>query len=140
MAEPNIALESLPDEARVFARYLVDRVPPPELIERYADVNRRLLAAPAEGADAALLAFARRHSWSLPFLDAACALLRPGGLLRVKILVMAAVLETSREFAEDFLPRDTRPAPLILGLGALGLTGVMHTLLGIPLYAIAVRS
>jgi hypothetical protein len=38
-------------------------------------------------------------------LDAVLALLRPQSLLRARLLVMAAILETTPAHAADFLPR-----------------------------------
>src|SRR5436190_1407965 len=88
----------------------------------------------------ALVAFARRHAWSVSLLDAASGLLRPGSLLRNKILLMAAILETSPAFADEFLPRDARPLRLLLALLAHGTLAVARAALGAVVYAAAVRS
>ena len=89
---------------------------------------------------AALVAFARRHPWSVSLLDAASGLLRPGSLLRNKILLMAAILETSPTFADEFLPRDARPLGLLLALVAHGTVAVARAALGAVVYAAAIRS
>jgi len=73
-------------------------------------------------------------------LDAASGLLRPGSLLRNKILLMAAILETSPAFADEFLPRDARPLGLLLALVAHGTVAVARAALGAVVYAAAVRS
>src|SRR5207249_3660259 len=83
---------------------------------------------------------ARRHPWSVSLLDAASGLLRPGSLLRNKILLMAAILETSPAFADEFLPRDARPLGLLLALVAHGTVAVARAALGAVVYAAAVRS
>jgi hypothetical protein len=127
-------------EARVFGRYLVGRLPPDELIERYAEANRVLFTEPADAADVAVVRFARRHPWSVPFLDAAAGLRRPGGLLRSKVLVMAAILETSPAFADEFLPHTVPSAALVLCVGVYGLLAVMQAAVGILLYAATARS
>ncbi len=77
---------TLEAEARILARYLVDRDPSPAIAARYADAVRTLFPgetpAPAEQA---LAAFALRHPWALPGLDSVAALLQRGGLLRRRV-------------------------------------------------------
>ena len=131
---------SLQTEASVLARYLVGRNPPQELIERYERANGALLTEPVEQRDVAVVAFVGRYPWSVPFLDAASGVFRPDGLLRRKILAMAAILETSPEFADEFLPRSAPRAALVLRLCILGFVALSYTLLGSVLYAAAVRS
>ena len=127
-------------EGRLFGRYLVGRMPPPELVERYREANRILLGGTAPGSDAAVIAFARRHPWSIPFLDGAAGLLRPGSLLRNKILVMAAVLEASPAFAEEFLSRTVHPVSLVLRVLGLATLAVVRAAVGVLVYAAAARS
>ncbi len=133
-------LRGLEGEARVFGRYLVGREPPDELVERYRAANAAIFTEPVGPEDAALVAFVRRHAWSVSLLDAASGLLRPGNLLRNKILLMAAILETSPAFADDFLPRNTGPLRLLLGVFAHGTVAVARAVLGAVVYAAAIRS
>ena len=133
-------MEPLEREAVHFARYLVGRDPPAELVARYARANRLLFRRPASEADEALVAFVRRHPWSVSLLDAACGWLRPGARLREKIVVMAAVLETTPEFADEFLPHTAGPAALITRLAGLGLVAAARALLGALLLPIALRA
>ena len=100
------------------------------------------MTSPARPREASVVGFVRRHPWSAAPLDAASGLLAPRGLLRAKVLIMAAVLETSREFAGEFLPseRPLGPARLVAALAGLGLVGVVQVLLGAALYPIAIRS
>ena len=127
-------------EGRLFGRYLVGREPPRELVERYREANRILLGGTAPGSDAAVIAFARRHPWSISFLDGAAGLLRPGSLLRNKILVMAAVLEASPVFTEEFLSRTVHPVSLVLRVLGLGTLAVVRAAVGVLVYAAAARS
>ena len=127
-------------EGRLFGRYLVGREPPRELVERYREANRILLGGTAPGSDAAVVAFARRHPWSIPFLDGAAGLVRPGSLLRNKILVMAAVLEASPAFAEEFLSRTVHPVSLVLRVLGLATLAVVRAAVGVLVYAAAARS
>lgn len=140
MQEPLERQRELEDEARTFGRYLVGRIPPAELVARYCEAMSVLLAEPASPRDAALLAFARRHPWSLSCLDAAAGLLERDGLLRSKLLVLTAVLETSPTFADEFLPRGASLARLLSGLGVAGVAAVLRLALGLLLWPLAVRS
>ncbi len=61
----------LEGEARLFARYLVGSIPGEGLIARYVEACRTLFPEPGSARDEALLAFARRHSWSVSLLGGA---------------------------------------------------------------------
>lgn len=130
----------LESEARLFTRYLVGREAPDELVARYRDASRALFYEPVDAREAAVVAYVHRHPASLPFLEAASALLRPGSLLRNKVLMMAAVLETSPAFANDFLPRNVSLTGLVLRVVASGTAAVLRTLVGAALLAAASRS
>jgi hypothetical protein len=126
-------------EAVLFARYLVGVDPPGALVERYDRACATLFPDPPTRDDAAVLAFALRHPRSIPALDAACALLRPGALLRRKILVMTAVLETTPDGAATFLPRARSPIGLALTIIGVGATAVVHTAAGLVVLYLAQR-
>jgi len=132
--------EALDLEARAFGRYLVGRTPPAELVARYRAANETLFTEPVSGEDAAIVAFARRHRWSVGPLDAATGLFRPGSALRNKILVMAAILEATPAFADEFLLPPVRPLALLLRVTGLGLATVARTLLGVALLPLAARA
>jgi hypothetical protein len=126
-------------EARLFARYLVGREPSPAHVERYVAACRTHFPGPLAPEDAALLAWIRRRPWSIGMLDAACGLLRPGGALRNRVLLMAAILETSPEFADDFLPRQSGPLALVVRVGVAGVVAVANALAGAVLLQLATR-
>lgn len=126
-------------EARLFARYLVGRDPSPVHVERYVAASRTHFPDPPAADDAAVLAWIRRHPWSVGLLDAASGLARPGGALRNRILLMAAVLETSPEFADDFLPHQPGPLALILRIGVAGTIAVASAVAGLLLLQMAKR-
>ncbi|MGH7896211.1 MAG: hypothetical protein ACREQL_16215 [Candidatus Binatia bacterium] len=131
--------DALAVEARLFGRYLVGCEPEPALVDRYRAANRALFAAPLPAEDVAVVAFVRRHPWSIGFLDAASGLLRPGGLLRNKILLMAAILETTPEHADQFLPRHVGPVALVVRVGAAGTAAVVEALVGTVLHTVVAR-
>jgi hypothetical protein len=127
-------------EARLFARYLVGRVPPPDLVERYRDASRTIWGGGAAPAEDALLTFVHRHPWAVGPLDAATSLLRPGGLLRSRILTMAAILEASPAFADDFLPRSVSKGALAWQILASGAAASLQALIGLVLLPLARRA
>jgi hypothetical protein len=127
-------------EALLFARYLVGRVPPPDLVQRYRDASRTIWAGGAAAAEEALVTFVRRHPWAVGPLDAATSLLRPGGLLRSKILTMAAILEASPAFADDFLPRSVSTGALVWQIVAGGAAAGTQALIGLVLLPFARRA
>ena len=143
---PRAVSERLPDddgfqaEALIFARYLVGRVPAAEVVARYRDACRALWPDAPAPADGRRLAFVRRHPWSVGPLDAAAALLDPAGRLRSKVLVMAALLETTTQHADDFLPRTLGLPALFLRLAVSGTLAVAAALLGALLWPLAGRS
>ena len=127
-------------EARIFGRYLVGRTPTPDIVARYCDASRALWqGAPGPG-DAERLAFVRRHPWSVGPLDAAAALLDPGGQLRSKVLVTAAILEATPAHADDFLPRSVSVPALFWRLAVSGTVAFALAMLGALLWPLAGRS
>ncbi|HWP66228.1 MAG TPA: hypothetical protein VNO26_09970 [Candidatus Limnocylindria bacterium] len=128
------------EEAAIFARYLVGRAAPPAVVARYRDATARLFPEPPSPRDRALLAFVVRHPWSAGGLDAAAALVAPTSQLRQRLLLMAALLETTPEGADEFLPREPGRGELAWRLPAIGLTAAGRLLLGLALYPIAARA
>jgi hypothetical protein len=125
------------EEAAIFARYLVRSAAPADVVARYREAVGRLFPGPDGARDRALLAFVHRHPWSVGCLDAAAALLAPGSRLRQRLLVMAALLETTPDGAAEFLPREPTLGELALRLPAIGLGAVGRLLVGLVLFPIA---
>jgi hypothetical protein len=125
------------EEAAIFARYLVRSAPPTDVVVRYREAVRRLFPEGDGARDRALLAFVGRHPWSVGCLDAAAAFVAPGSRLRQRILVMAALLETTPDGAAEFLPREPTLRALVLRLPVIGLGAVGRLLVGLLLFPIA---
>ena len=126
-------LHHLHHEAAALGRYLLGRPAPAEALGRYVEGSLRLFEGSGSREDLAIVDFVRRHSWSLPPLDAACGLLRPQSLLRQKLILMLAILETIPEVASDFLPVP-RPRALVVGrLLTAGLVAGLKTAVGLLL-------
>lgn len=124
----------LEKEGRLLARYLIDREPPQDMIERYVSANRKLgtdMAMPSTGK---IMEFAMTQPWSIPFLDAAAGVIQPDFLLRKKIYIMAAVLEASPMFADQFLPQNLTSFKLISILLVNSVTAGIKIIIGVPMF------
>jgi hypothetical protein len=124
----------------VFGRYLLGRDGtglPAAILERYARACGLLFADVTDRRDLAVVLFARRHPWSLPFLDGASALLRPESLLRGKLILMLALLETSPDHAGAFLPAPRSWAACVTRVAARGALGALRAALGLLLLPLA---
>lgn len=126
--------QNLEAEARLFARYLLDRDAPSEMIERYVGAHASIGLGAADPLDKRILDFMRKQPWSIGLLDATLALLSPASLARRKILLMAAILEASPRFAGEFLPVAVPVPSLVLKLAWIGISSGFKFALGIPLF------
>lgn len=166
----------LEKEARLYGRYLVDREPSQEIVERFVEACGELgvtatlessaagsgaesaqqgaggyVTATAEsgvgglrgahpgsrvahpGSSAGMTRFCLAHPWSLPFLDAGCALIRPEAALRRKIYIMAAVLEASTQYTDKFLPADLPGPAFLVRVAVNGMIACVKAAIGVPL-------
>lgn len=123
-------------EAIVFGRYLVGEDPPAELVERYCRANAKLFP----GADDTVVAYARQHPWTVPMLDAAAGITEGGtSLLRKKLLVMTAIVETTPALVERTEQRAVGLPRLALRVGAAGARTAFHVVTGLALRALVKR-
>ncbi len=127
-------LETLQSEAHRLGRYLGTSDLPQELADRYREANLALFPEPPSDADSAVLECVRRHPWSLPLLESALGLIRPDALLRRKLVVMMAILETEPGLAENFEALTPGPAGAVLRLVGLGISSAVKIAAGILLY------
>jgi hypothetical protein len=138
---PVTASPALAAEAAHFTRHVLGVSElDPALAARYAEGCARLLAAPEPPRETALVAFAVRRPWALPFLDAACALVAPQSLLRRKLLLVLAVLEATPAHLAVFTPRPQPRWLLILRLGGWGLKAGLQAAVGLCLLPWARRT
>ena len=124
--------DELRDEAVLFGRYLVDRAPSEELIERYARANA-VLFEQGSAADRVTLDFVRRHPWSISMLDASAGVIGGNSLLRKKLLLMTAIVETTPELVERTEPRSLGLPLLALHVGTAGARTVFNVVSGLAL-------
>jgi hypothetical protein len=134
--------DNLRREAVTFARYLIGVEAPPEVIHRYLDACRIKFGPETDDSprrDDRAVRLAVRHRSLLPGLDAASALLRPKSLLREKLLLMAAILEATPEFAEKLLPERLPSVRLALRVISCGARTAFGLVIGIPLLMMVTR-
>jgi hypothetical protein len=94
-------------EAAIFGRYLLGgTLPNAASIALYIKALSLRDDSKAIARDKKIVAFALRKPRTIALLDSACALSHPGSLLRQKLLLMSAILETQPQYAHLFLPRE----------------------------------
>lgn len=129
-------------EFRTFARYLGWRGPIDGLSATYARLHAAAAIAPRTDLDQLLVRLAS-HGWlAVTLADAYGRLAVPHGVLRRKLVLVLAILESSRVSHADF--EAVNAAPMLetwLRLGVLGarwaITSVLAVLVIGPLHALA---
>jgi hypothetical protein len=115
-------------QAEVFGSYLLGQPPSAAATKLYVQA---MTANPGNQSarDIKLLAFVARHRWSLGFIDAGLAFVRPGAEVRRRLYVMFAILECMPEYHKLFLPQARSRWYLFVVMRA-GLKGVINALIG----------
>lgn len=116
----------------MFARYLVRREPSTILVERYVRAHEELLSE-ADAIDHDVVEFARRHPWSIGMLDASAGLIGGSSLLRKKLLLMTALVETTPDLVDRTEPRSVDLPRLVLRVGTAGVRTVFNVVSGLAL-------
>lgn len=142
----------LEEEAQRLARYLLGEETTPEIARRYAAALGKIAgerSSARSGAErgnqnrtergARVAAFALRNPRALPFLDAAASFLEPQGLLRRKLLLMLALLETSPEHVGRFRIAERSRLAVTGRVIARGIASALELTVGLVLYPIASR-
>ena len=120
-------------EARILTRYLLDRECPEDCVEAYLRAHEVPMRRGWQQLPDPASRFALSHPWSIEVVDAAGAITRRAPVLRAKLLLMSAILETSPAFADDFLARRESVVGTVLAVGWSGLRAVTACVLGLPL-------
>jgi hypothetical protein len=92
-------------EALTFGRYVLGRDVNADAVALYERAVG-LCSGGWEGSDDAVVRFVLESPWALGPIDGALSLARPRSVLRKKLLLMAAILETIPEYSGDFLPAE----------------------------------
>jgi hypothetical protein len=96
------------EQGAVFGYHLLRRLPNKKVLTIYAAAIQQPSFV-ANQTDQRLLQFGLNHPWSISYIDAGLAYLRPQSEFRHRLYVMFAILESSREYHEHFLPKQRSP-------------------------------
>lgn len=113
-------MSSLARECDVLCRHLIGWRPDNYVLTKYQawhDQEHPRLARQTNGFDRGLVAVARLHPWTARLADAYSRLFRPHGLLRKKLILLLAILESCAPAHQhiDFLDSGSPPRMLIKG-------------------------
>lgn len=117
-------------QSTLLTLYLIGETPSRRSQELYLEV---LKASPElSKSEAKVIEYAFSHLWSLGFLDAGQALVRPNAELRRRIHGMFAILESMPEYSGKFLSQK-RSGLYLLVIIMYGLRSVGMAVVGLPL-------
>ncbi len=102
MPDPRSA--DLEREARVFARALIGEPPSAYAVAQYVRAHAHLPLRPSGAFERRLVAFAASGPWAARSADAGARVFAKGGMLRRKLVVLAAILECSPPHDAAFEP------------------------------------
>jgi hypothetical protein len=125
--------KSTAEDFKLIATYLLDAVPPVELVNRYVSAHKSLLGDPT----APEWDFVRRHPGALPFLDAATGVFAPSSLVRKKIILAVAILEATPVYADFFLEEVRGLDRVLGGFFWHGILGLGKLVVGMPILLVA---
>lgn len=117
-------------EAEIFGRYLLSgNHPDSKTIELYQKAAAIRKYDTASLHEQKILAYALRRPRLIGLLDSALALSNPESLLRQKLLLMSAILETRPQYAALFLPK-RRSFFYLFYIGFVGVRAVAKAFAG----------
>ena len=125
---------SLEPEAELFGGYLLKR-PPNENVKKFYIKAVSNTFIEIKGSDKKVLDFLYRNRWSIGFIDSGLALLYPHSEIRKRIYIMFALLESSPEYVDLFLPKKRNFLYLFV-LFFVGIRSILKSLIGILLLKI----
>jgi hypothetical protein len=117
-------------EAKVFGRYLLGGInPDSKSIDLYLKAAAMQKYDTASAREQKILHLALRRPWLIGLLDSALALSKSESLLRQKLLLMSAILETRPQYAALFLPKQ-RSFLYLFYVGIVGVRAVVKAVTG----------
>ncbi|HTF88381.1 MAG TPA: hypothetical protein VK843_08225 [Planctomycetota bacterium] len=143
MAELSLQAQELARECGTWCRYLAGLEPSPALVERFLDAHARGIVEP-EGSecrfDRALVRIARRGTFLAQMCDVHSRIFRPAGLLRRKLVLALALLETdakSHARVDQVEPRSKLRLTLVVAawIARFALLALLGLLILVPVRA-----
>lgn len=119
-------------EALVFGQYLIGQSINDTTIERYNRAVKKLDYHADEWEQEVVEKVIAKPNL-IPYYDAAMALRHRNALLRKKVFVMLAILETRPEYANYFLSKEY-PKTYIINVIGIGIRSVYRAIIGLIIY------
>ena len=120
-------------EAFLIASYLLHRQPTDVVIERYISGVQILFKAPTDPAEGKIFSIIRNHPAMLQYFDAVSAVFFPKNLLRNKLLLMVAIIETTPEYCDEFFTTPFSKTGFFLEILSTALKSAWHIIIGLLL-------
>ena len=125
----------LEEECRLCTRYLIGCDPDAAIVSLYVAASESLFGGDGRDQGQAEIDWVTARPWSIGFVDAAAGVRNPQGLLRSKLLMLTALLETSPVYVDHFLAREMSIV-MLAGRGlAIGIKSVVRLVVGLALYS-----
>ena len=121
----------LAQEAKIFSEALIGQPASDYVARQYARGHVALPLAPEQGFDAVLMRVARNGPLFARIADAYASRFAKRAILRRKLSLMLAILESSSPGDRAFTPIAASPAGVVFRLAAAGTVAIIFTLLGI---------
>lgn len=123
--------ERLQDEALTFTRALVGREASPYVVRQYIRAHVSLPLAPVQGFDAVLIGVATAAGVLTRAADAYARLFARRAILRRKLVLLLAILESTSPEDAEFAPVASSPAGTIAKLAVTGIAAVVYGVAGV---------
>jgi len=128
---PELSPERLAREARVFTAALIGGDPSPYVVRQYARGHVSLPLAPIQGFDVVLLGVARGGPALTRMADAYARLFVRRSILRRKLTLLLAILESAAPSEAEFAPVAASAAGTLVRLAVSGIAAATFSLAGV---------
>ncbi|OJJ18330.1 hypothetical protein BKI52_26290 [marine bacterium AO1-C] len=121
-------LADLEQEAGILANYLLGKKPNQDVIDLYMQAMQTV-ALQYLPKDHKLMNLVTRKRFLLPYIDAGLGISYPNSVVRYKLLLMSAILETQPQYAALFL-NQKRSWLYLFVIGWVGVRSVWKAMIG----------